>query len=241
MRKFSLLAALLLSMNAFGAMTVVSPTKSPFLGANDGAKLVDESGNRIQVMGFVYPDANGHTGLSPSDIQKGTVSPVTGLEEPALFKLASGKQIPLIALTQVDPISKLPVPFTVPGASVVQPLVTVKATYSFALSGGAVGDHPLDVSIPANAIVDSIYGGTIDVITGFASAGGTATVALKAESAGDLLSSGMASALTAGIHSGSGTPFKTTAVRVPTLTVGVEPLTAGKFYFFISYHQSSGS
>ncbi len=111
----------------------------------------------------------------------------------------------------------------------------VRGRYDFAVDGGAVGDIDLtlDAQIPANAI---ILGGFIEVDVALAS-GGSATVALKTESAGDILAAtafGSAPWSTTGrksvipVFTGA-TTVKTTAARKIQATVATAALTAGVF------------
>jgi len=111
-----------------------------------------------------------------------------------------------------------------------------KAEYDFAGAGGAIGDFDLGVTIPDNAVVLSCI---IEKITAFTS-GGSATVALKIEGAGDCVAAtafdnaAFTGAVTVGAALGS-TKFKTTAARNVTMTVATAALTAGKYNFHIEY------
>lgn len=122
------------------------------------------------------------------------------------------------------------------------------AKFSFAKQGGAVGDISLltDLNsptsyakLPANAVIKQV---TIDILTAMASAGGGATVALKAQSAGDLLAAVDAdtlSGLVDGIPQGAAANMiKLTAERTLQATVAVEALTAGKFNVLVEYYIS---
>jgi hypothetical protein len=126
-------------------------------------------------------------------------------------------------------------------------LKTAQGEYDFAVDGGAVGAIALRCSsgevmgseIPAGSVVVSGY---IEVDTAVTS-GGSGTVAVSIEGAGDLL----AAAAVAGapwsttgrksvIPVGSGaTTVKTTAKRVITATVATAALTAGKFRVVLFY------
>lgn len=118
----------------------------------------------------------------------------------------------------------------------------VKAQYSFAVSGGAVGVINLldadgkSITLPSKAI---ITGGYIDIITAMASSGGTGTIALGANSGVDLkaaVDADTLSGIVAIIPVGSAaTAVKLTADRVLIATVAVEALTAGKFNLFLEY------
>lgn len=118
----------------------------------------------------------------------------------------------------------------------------VRGRYDFAVDGGAVGDIDLtlEAQIPANAI---ILGGFVEVDTALTS-GGSATVAVKVEGAGDIIAAtafGGAPWSTTGrksvvpVFTGA-TSVKTTAARKVQATVATAALTAGVFdvvLFFI--------
>lgn len=114
----------------------------------------------------------------------------------------------------------------------------VKATYDFAVHGGVVGDIPLDLDLPANAVV---YDGLIDVVTAPTS-GGSATVALKLEGTADLLAATAIASVTGQLDTvpdGAGAnAVKTTAKRTLTVTVATAALTAGKMNIFLKYYLS---
>lgn len=119
------------------------------------------------------------------------------------------------------------------------------AKYSFAKQGGAVGDIILledlekprsYAKLPINAVITNVY---LDIVTAMASSGGAATIAVKAQSAGDLLAAVDADTLANRVQ---GIPdnvvantIKLTAERSITATVAVEALTAGKFNAFVEY------
>jgi len=113
-----------------------------------------------------------------------------------------------------------------------------RCTYDFAEHGGVhTTDIGLGVTLPDNAVITK---GWYDVITACVSAGGTGTIALKANSAADLLT-----AVDADTLSGQGdlipvsediaTAVKLTAAREITVNIGTENLTAGKIIFFLEY------
>ena len=110
-----------------------------------------------------------------------------------------------------------------------------KAEYDFATDGGGQGDIALGVTIPDNAIV---IGGFLEGITAVTS-GGSATVAIKLQSAADILAAtGKASLTGTAVIPGAAVmsaPFKLTAARVVTITVATADLTAGKFNVWIEY------
>ncbi len=111
----------------------------------------------------------------------------------------------------------------------------VKATYDFAIHGGAVGDNELDLTLPAGAIV---YNGFINVITAPTS-GGAATVALKIEGAADLLGATAIASVTGQLDSvADGTAANAvvlTAERTLTVTVATADLTGGKMDVYLQY------
>jgi hypothetical protein len=117
----------------------------------------------------------------------------------------------------------------------------LKAKYSFAVQGGAIGDIVLldDDGNPAVLPDDAlILQAIVDVITP-ATSGGSATVALKAQSAADLLGATAVASVT-GILAGvpvdtAATSIKLTADRTVKATVAVAALTAGVFNVFIRY------
>ena len=119
-------------------------------------------------------------------------------------------------------------------------LKAIRARYDFAVDGGAVSTIDLtSESIPANAI---ILGGFIEVDTVLTS-GGSATVALNSEGAGDLLA---AAAISGAPWSTTGrksvipvftgaTTVKTTAARKVQATIATAALTAGVFDVVLFY------
>jgi hypothetical protein len=117
-----------------------------------------------------------------------------------------------------------------------------KATYSFAVNGGAVGDIVLSGgSIPTGAIIMS---GVLEVTT-VPTSGGAATIAVKVEGAADTVA---AAAISGAPWSSTGrkstipvgtgaTSLKTTADRSITITVATAALTAGVFNVYLTYIQ----
>jgi hypothetical protein len=117
--------------------------------------------------------------------------------------------------------------------------------YDFAIDGGAISTIPLrsnSGAIPAGA---DIVSGYIDVITQLTS-GGAATIGVNAEAAGDLVAAATGVATyTAGRKnvlpadaSGSATAknsIRTTAARVPAITVAAFALTAGKMRLVLNW------
>lgn len=111
-----------------------------------------------------------------------------------------------------------------------------KIEYDFSEHGGVVGDNALPFVLPAGAIV---YAGMIDVITAPTS-GGSATVALKLEGAGDILAATAIGSLTGLVDvvpdGTAGNAVKTTVERQLQLTVATAALTAGKMIIHLDYY-----
>lgn len=119
----------------------------------------------------------------------------------------------------------------------------IKGVYSFAASGGAVGDITLKdedgaaLVLPAGAIITNVIAHVVTACT----SGGSATVALKANSAADLcaataVASLTSNALIAGVPVGTAaTAVRLTAQRTLKVTVATAALTAGKIHYFIEY------
>ena len=112
--------------------------------------------------------------------------------------------------------------------------------YDFAVDGGAVGDITLrGEGLPEGAIVTD---GKIHVLTAITS-GGSATAALKIESAADVLTATAKTSFTLNAILDI-VPVRTaaTAIRVtaagnkPVMTVAVAALTAGKFILAVEYY-----
>jgi hypothetical protein len=122
-------------------------------------------------------------------------------------------------------------------------LHVMKATYSFATQGGTIGSYNLkgrdgtDAVLPSGAI---IVKETIDITTAFTSTGGTGTIALTAQSAGDMLAAVDADTLSnqvTGIATGSGATgnIKLTANRTLSLAAATANLTAGALTAWVYY------
>jgi hypothetical protein len=125
-------------------------------------------------------------------------------------------------------------------------LKTVQGEYDFAVDGGAIstivlrqGGSNVPNLIPAGAV---ILGGYIEVLTTLTS-GGSATVGINSEAAGDIKAA--ATAFTAYASTGSGivailpswgtTAVKTTASRSLAITIATATVTAGKFRVVVFY------
>ena len=123
-------------------------------------------------------------------------------------------------------------------------LRVARATYDFAVNGGAISAINLGVTIPDNAIV---CGGFIDVITTCITAGADAgTMAISIQAANDIVSavavSAGGNAWDAGLHAivpKANTPettgIKLTADRAITATIATQVFTAGKFVVYLYY------
>jgi hypothetical protein len=115
----------------------------------------------------------------------------------------------------------------------------IRGRYDFAVDGGAVGDIELSANLPANAVV---IGGFLEVDT-VPTSGGSATVAVKIEGAGDIVA---AAAISGAPWSSTGRKdivpdftgsamVKTTTTRKVTATVATAALTAGVFDVVLFY------
>jgi hypothetical protein len=118
----------------------------------------------------------------------------------------------------------------------------LKCTYDFAVDAGAVGSINLKdqngelAVLPTGAIIKQVM---VSIVTAFTSTGGTGTIALTANSAGDLLAAVDADTLS-GISSGipvgtAATMVKLTAQRQLIMAIATAALTAGKADFYIEY------
>lgn len=114
-----------------------------------------------------------------------------------------------------------------------------KASYDFAVDGGAVGDIALrGETIPSGVVITDCL-----IVVGTAlDSGGSATVAVKAQSAADLNAAdafGGAPWSTTGAKRGDfdadTAPILTTAERTITATVATAALTAGVFDVYVTY------
>lgn len=120
----------------------------------------------------------------------------------------------------------------------------VRGTYDFAVLGGATGSLNLlgpdgkKIIIPNKAIIRQVW---IDIITACTSTGGTGTIALNCNSAGDLLvavDADTLSGVNAGVPVGTAaTMVKATAARTLVLAIATNPLLSGKFDVFVEYVQ----
>ncbi len=123
--------------------------------------------------------------------------------------------------------------------------------YDFAVHGGAISTITLAAqsgvaanTLPAGAVV---VNAVIDVIT-ILTSGGSATVALQLEAANDIFTATAYSSepfeatgveILTPVFATDTTWIKTTAARAPKIVIGTAALTAGKFYVYLFYFQSS--
>lgn len=121
----------------------------------------------------------------------------------------------------------------------------LRGKYDFSISGGAIGTiNLLDESgkaldMPKNAVITSAM---IDVVTAFTS-GGSATIALNANSAGDLKTATAVASYSTGIKActpvgTAATAIKLTADRKLGMAIAVAALTAGKAYVLVEFFVS---
>lgn len=122
----------------------------------------------------------------------------------------------------------------------------LKFQYSFATHGGAVSsilmtdDAGNPAILPDKAIITQVY---FDVITAMTSTGNNGTIALTANTSGDLLAAVDADTLPlTASHPGSGIPVgsaatmvKLTAKRQMTVEIATNALLAGKVNFFVEW------
>lgn len=123
-------------------------------------------------------------------------------------------------------------------------LQVMRATYDFAVEGGAIQAHNLkdvdgkDAVLPDNAVIMKTI---VDVITAPTS-GGAPTISLGANTGVDLKAltaiasyTGIVAAIPVGT---AATAVKTTAKRTLTATIAVATVTAGKFHVWVEYYVS---
>lgn len=110
---------------------------------------------------------------------------------------------------------------------------------SAGVSNKTVAAHGLGVFLPIGAIITKAY---FQVKTGFTSAGSTATIALKAQTANDIYTATAVSGamgtpgIIAGVSDGAAANMITlTAERELVATVAVQALTAGKGFLVVEY------
>jgi hypothetical protein len=132
----------------------------------------------------------------------------------------------------------------VPSADGLHAHRVARATYDFAVDGGAIGTIGLGVTLPDNAIITRAW---YEVITTLTSSTDAATVAigLPVDDVGGIVAaiaiSDVSNPWDAGLHEaiqdGTVANFstKTTAAREISIDIAVEALTAGKFIVFCEY------
>lgn len=120
----------------------------------------------------------------------------------------------------------------------------IRATYDFAVNGGAVGTIDLGVTVPDNAI---IYDGCVEVITTCTSpTTDDATIAIQTEAANDIVTAvaidtgtpwdaGFREIIPDSVYASNGDWVKMTSAKNVKVVVGVEDLTAGKFVVLLRY------
>ncbi len=118
----------------------------------------------------------------------------------------------------------------------------LQVEYDFSKDGGAVGDITLrGGGLPTGAVINS---GIVDIITDCTSSG-SATVAIKVESAADVMGATAVASLTAGQlnvdpdSTDATTAIKTTTTRNVVATIGTAALTAGNFVVCLDYYITS--
>ena len=119
-----------------------------------------------------------------------------------------------------------------------------RATYDFAVHGGATGAKNLGVTLPAGAL---IVGGFVDVITTCTTEGADAgTMAIHVQSANDIVTATAVSAvgdiwdegqspIIPKANTPESTAIKLTADRTVTATIATQAFTAGKFTVYLYY------
>lgn len=118
-----------------------------------------------------------------------------------------------------------------------------RGEYDFAVDGGVVGSITLRSNqgpLPNGSV---IMGGYVEVDTAAGSAANTATIAVQAEAANDIINAAVVSGApwsTTGrkseipVFTGA-TTVKATAARSPAIVVAVQNLNAGKFRVILFY------
>lgn len=118
--------------------------------------------------------------------------------------------------------------------------------YDFAKQAGAVGvvnllkdlnDPASTLVLPSGAIIKQV---AVQILTAFTSTGGTGTIALTANSSGDLLAAVDAdtlSGISSGIPTGSAANMVAlTAERTLKLAIATAAITAGKCAVYVEYY-----
>lgn len=197
----SLLTISLICSVAQAAMTTTTAKLSPSLNEYDFSVLTDENSNKIPLIGIVFPDSDGATGIASSKFQVAGTSSVTGKRGAPLYKTADGKRIPVFALAKIDTTSNLPVPLTFPasgitlagdvtGAASSNTVATVGGSTASAVNAATVLANAATSANTASAIVkrDSSGNFTAGTITGSL----TGAASLNVLKAGDTMSGALA-------------------------------------------------
>lgn len=130
------------------------------------------------------------------------------------------------------------------GNKISESLGCVVGTYDFSTQGGAIGTLSLKdstgnvVKLPANALIVNAF----TVVRTALTSGGSATIALNSEGAGDLLAATAVASFSSAAKL-QGVPdfgtladsVLTTAERTLQTTIATAALTAGKFNVFVFY------
>lgn len=121
-------------------------------------------------------------------------------------------------------------------AEAVKVVKAVAVVYDFSIQGGTVGDLPLGVTLPDNAIIVEVLR---DETTSATSGGALATIQLSVPTDGALEQTGLVAnggAPSLANSGGSALPKKLTAERELQVTIAVEAVTAGKVHYYIRYY-----
>lgn len=121
----------------------------------------------------------------------------------------------------------------------------MKATYDYAVDGGAISDIGLGVSLPDNAIITRAWYEVITTLESAGTDGATIAITIPTDDVAGIVAATAISAggnvWDAGLHEAiqDGTAAamseKTTAERELTVTIGAQIVSAGKFVLFVEY------
>lgn len=115
---------------------------------------------------------------------------------------------------------------------------TVSDVYDFAVNGGAIGVIPLNITLPANAVIVEVIR---DEITAATSTGSTGTILLGVPTEGALEQTALTAdggSVTHASTGGTALPKKLAAPRVLQITVATNAILAGRIRYFIRYMKS---
>lgn len=124
------------------------------------------------------------------------------------------------------------------GTAMVENKVQVlELVYDFSVQGGATGDIDLDAvdGVDATLPEDALVIGADIFVASECTSGGSATIALGAQTDGDLIAAEAVASFAASAIISLDTKKKTTADAVPHITIADAALTAGKFHVYIQY------